>query len=116
MHQGPFAATAFTVANFYRGPADHTWLLVYAGATRDLATGATLNGAVRIYALPDPDGPLTEIGTYSPKHSRTAIKIIRAESTRLILMDGTGHTFAFNLDTDRFTSARIRTTTVGPHR
>lgn len=102
MHQGPFAATEFSVSNFYQGPANGTWLLVYSGATRNTDTGATIGGAIRIYAMPDPDSSLTEIGTFSPTPSVGPLRVTDSNGSHLVLTSDDGTQLGFDLDTDQF--------------
>ena len=49
-HDGPFAASGFSVSNVYQGPVRGRWLVVYAGS---LDPNGKAIGAVRVYAGPE---------------------------------------------------------------
>jgi hypothetical protein len=104
MHQGPFPASSFIVHDFYQGPAQGTWLLVYAGATRDLATGATQQGALQLYAEPQVGGPLTPVGTFTAPTGASPLRIVAAAGTRLTIRSDAGQQLTFDLSTYQYGS------------
>jgi hypothetical protein len=104
MHQGPFPASSFIVHDFYQGPAQGTWLLVYAGATRDLATGATQRGALQLYAEPQVGGPLTPVGTFAAPTGASPLRVVAAAGTRLTLRTDAGQQLTFDLGTHQYSS------------
>jgi hypothetical protein len=104
MHQGPFPASSFDVQDFYQGPAQGTWLLVYAGATTNPDTGAVARGALNVYAEPQVGGPMTFVGTFQAPAGTGALAVTAAAGERLTLRSSRGGELTFNLATHRFTS------------
>jgi hypothetical protein len=103
MHQGPFAATVFTVRNFWQGPVGANWLLVYAGATRN-PDGSTGAGAVRVYtesATSTGDYALHLLGTYAAPRGGP-LTITAVSGNLMTLRAATGATLVFNLATTSY--------------
>jgi hypothetical protein len=103
MHQGPFPASSFDVQNFYQGPAQGTWLLVYSGATTN-PYGAVARGALNVYAEPQVGGPMTFVGIFQAPVGTGALAVIASSGERLTLRSSRGGALAFNLATHKFTS------------
>jgi hypothetical protein len=97
MRQGPFAASSFDVQNFYQGPADGTWLLVYAGATTNPVTGAIAGGALNVYAEPQVGGAMSFVGIFRAPAGTGALTVIAASGDRLTLRGSRGNELTFNL-------------------
>jgi hypothetical protein len=104
MHQGPFPASSFDVRDFYQGPAQGTWLLVYAGATTNPVDGSVARGALNVYAEPQVGGPMTFVGTFQAPAGTGALAVTAASGARLTLRTSRGGELTFNLATHRFTS------------
>jgi hypothetical protein len=104
MHQGPFPVSSFEVRNFYQGPARGTWLLVYAGATTNLSTGAVAGGALNVYAEPQVGGPMTFVGIFRAPPGTGTLAVLAASGERLTLRSSRGGELTFNLATLTFAS------------
>jgi hypothetical protein len=104
MRQGPFAASSFDVQNFYQGPADGTWLLVYAGATTNPVTGAITGGALNVYAEPQVGGAISFVGVFRAPAGTGALRVVAASGARLALRSGRGNQLTFNLATGKYAS------------
>lgn len=104
MHQGPFSATSFDVRDFYQGPAQGTWLLVYAGGTTNPNTGAVARGALNVYAEPQVGGAITFVGTFQAPAGTGALAVTAASGDQLTLRSTQGGELTFNLATHTFAS------------
>jgi len=104
MRQGPFPASSFDVQNFYQGPADGTWLLVYSGATTSPATGAIAGGALNVYAETQAGGAMSFVGLFRAPARTGALTVVAASGDRLTLRSSQGNRLTFNLATDKYAS------------
>jgi hypothetical protein len=104
MRQGPFAVSSFDVQNFYQGPADGTWLLVYAGATTNPVTGAIAGGALNVYAEPGVGGAMSFVGMFRAPLGNGALTVVAASGDRLTLRTSRGNQLTFNLATHAYAS------------
>ena len=104
MRQGPFSASSFDVQNFYQGPADGTWLLVYAGATTNPATGAIAGGALNVYAEPQVGGAMSFVGIFRAPAGTGALTVVAASGDHLTLRSSRGNQLTFNLATGKYAS------------
>lgn len=102
MHQGPFPASSFVVEDFYQGPAQGTWVLVYAGALLDPATGAVTRGALKVYAEPQVGGSLTLLGTFLAPVGPAPLRVISAVGDRLTLHAAHGASLVFDLQIHKY--------------
>ncbi|HLG76856.1 MAG TPA: hypothetical protein VKX46_10600, partial [Ktedonobacteraceae bacterium] len=104
MHQGPFAASQFTVRNFWQGPVGPNWELVYSGARKN-ADGSVGPGALRVYTeTPDATGgfKIDAVGTFVAPGNQSALLITSYNGTILQLRTDTGKTLSFNLLTNQY--------------
>ncbi|HEX8731263.1 MAG TPA: hypothetical protein VF725_04295 [Ktedonobacterales bacterium] len=108
LHQGPFPACQFSVNNFWQGPVNGQWELVYAGTKNsNIATCSNGQGALAIYSEEMGrygDGPVTTIGTFTVPTSATSLTITGVNGGDMSVRTNTGATLTFDLHTNTFTS------------
>jgi hypothetical protein len=100
MRQGPFPATEFTVRNVWQGQVGDAWLVVYAGAKRQGASGPD-QPAVRVYSE-TPDLHLTLIGTFPVTGAAGPVRVAGASGNLIDVQTDTGAHASFNALTHRF--------------
>lgn len=88
VQQGPFSSAEFTIENWWKGPSGPGWLLVYAGATKNVRNGTLGQAALRLYTMtPNTLGgfDLGYIGTFpaSTTSGPLMITVVNGDVVRL---------------------------------
>lgn len=111
VQQGPFSSGQFEVRNFWQGPTERGWMLVYAGATRSIADGSRGPGALRVYSVATgrsdiptsvPGRDIEFVGVFPTPTMSAPLTIIVVNGGVLELRSDDGETFTFNLQTLEF--------------
>ena len=105
LHEGPFSACQLLVSNFWQGPVNGQWYLVYAGsASASIATCDHSQGALADYGEQFGrygDGPLTTIGMFTAPSGVTSLTITAVNGNLMTLQTQTG-VLTFDLSANRF--------------
>ncbi len=108
LHEGPFPACQFSVNNFWQGPVNGQWELVYAGTQNsNMATCSGGRGALAIYSEEMGkygDGPITTIGTFTVPTNATSLTITAVNGNDMTVRTNTGASLTFDMRTNTFTS------------
>jgi hypothetical protein len=104
--QGPFSPSEFLVRNLWQGPVGDGWLLVYAGATKNV----TLDGSVGLAGLRVYSVTPAEIGSYDVRYIGTflaptlssPLTIVDVSENRMHLRTDDGDVVSFDLRTRIF--------------
>ena len=110
LHEGPFPACQLLVSDFWQGPVNGQWYLVYAGsASASIVTCDHSRGALAIYSEQVGrygDGPITNIGMFTAPSGVTSLTITAVTGHTMTLQTPTG-AITFDLSSNRFvTQAR----------
>lgn len=98
-HQAPWPSFEFMVANFWGGPVNGKWLMVYAGGVPDanfhVATGALrlLTGQID----PNVDNDVTRVGDVAVPGSTGEVSVFAVHGTIATLRDQAGARFTVDL-------------------
>ncbi len=108
VHEAPFPACEFLDNNFWQGPANGQWYLVYAGsASAHISTCDHSQGTLAIFSEQIGrygDGPMTTVGWFTAPAGVRNLTITAVNGKVMTLRTNTGATLEFYLSTDRFSS------------
>ena len=98
-----FPASEFQATNFYQGPANGNWYLIWAGTITSADGTPTGQGGIIVYSTDSSDtNPPTFVGKYTAPASIGTLTIQSYSGMRLSLADGSGHSIQFDLSTLAF--------------